>query len=163
MMWRYLNYAFAFTWSAPKVMPPIFSHWPNTSNPDVDGMVVEVEPSHQYFIIFWFCMTGGSRGAVQQNDVWCGSTDEAKMGNWISPHRKNASTDVRQCLLNVSGDQTVDVSTVRWSVVCSSSGDSSTGLPSLAQIFLFFNECCIRALVHHWWKYRANGGDYVEK
>jgi len=32
-------------------------------------------------------------------------------------------TDIHQHLLNVSGDQTVDVNTVRWWVVCFSSGD----------------------------------------
>jgi hypothetical protein len=35
-----------------------------------------------------------------------------------------APTDIHQHLLNVYRDQTVDVSTVRWWVVCFSSGDS---------------------------------------
>jgi len=35
-----------------------------------------------------------------------------------------ASTDIYQCLLNVYGDQTVDVSTVRWWVGHFSSGNS---------------------------------------
>jgi len=32
--------------AAPKVMPPILSCWPMTSEVDVDGMTVEAEPSH---------------------------------------------------------------------------------------------------------------------
>ena len=31
---------------------------------------------------------------------------------------KMAPTDIHQCLLNISGDQIVDVSTVRWLLVC---------------------------------------------
>ena len=38
-----------------------------------------VEPSHQYSITFCGCAAGGSRGAVQQNGVWHGSADEAKV------------------------------------------------------------------------------------
>jgi len=37
---------------------------------------------------------------------------------------KNAPNDIHQCVLNVYGDQTVDVSTVRWWVARFSSGDS---------------------------------------
>ena len=38
---------------------------------------------------------------------------------------KMAPTDIRPHWLNVDGDQTVDVSTVRWWVVCFCSGDSN--------------------------------------
>ena len=37
---------------------------------------------------------------------------------------KMAPTDIHRCLLNVSGDQTVDMSTVRWWAMCFSSGNS---------------------------------------
>ena len=47
---------------------------------------------------------------------------------------KIAPTDVHECLLNISGDETVDLSTVRWWVVCFSSGDSGSGLSQLVQI-----------------------------
>ena len=40
---------------------------------------------------------------------------------------KEAPIDIHQCLLNVSGDQTVDVSTLRQWVVCFSSSDSNSG------------------------------------
>ena len=34
--------------AAPKVMPPILSHWSMMSGVDVGGMAVDVEPAHQY-------------------------------------------------------------------------------------------------------------------
>ena len=36
--------------AAPKVMPTILLYWPIMSEADVDGMAVEVEPSHQYSV-----------------------------------------------------------------------------------------------------------------
>jgi len=52
---------FEYMRAAPKVLPPILSCWLKTAEVDV-GMVVEVEPSHQYP----FCchMKDGSRGTV---------------------------------------------------------------------------------------------------
>ena len=48
---------------------------------------------------------------------------------------KMESTGIHQHLLNIYGDQTVDVSTLRWCVVHFSTGDSSSGSPLLVQIF----------------------------
>ena len=54
--------------AAPKVVTPpilfILLYWPKISEAGVDGMAVEVEPSHQYSITFCFCVKDGSRGAV---------------------------------------------------------------------------------------------------
>ena len=47
---------------------------------------------------------------------------------------KIAPTDIHQCLLNIYGDQTVDVSTVRCCVLCFSCGDN--GSPLLVHIFM---------------------------
>jgi len=44
-------------------------------------------------------------------------------------------TDVHWHLLNVYGDQRVDVSTVRWWVACFSNGDGDSGSLLLVQIF----------------------------
>ena len=44
------------------------------------------------------------------------------------PAVKIAPNGIDRCLLNVSGDQTVDLSTVREWVVCFSSGDSGSTL-----------------------------------
>jgi len=49
--------------------------------------------------------------------------------------KKMPSTDIHQCLLNIHGDQTVDVNTLRWWAVCFSSGDSDNGSLPLMQIF----------------------------
>ena len=47
---------------------------------------------------------------------------------------KMAPTDIHWHFLNIYGDQTVDVSTVKWWVVCFSKGDS--GSPLLVEIFM---------------------------
>ena len=64
-----------------------------------------------------------------------------------------ASIDVYRHLLNIYGDQTVDVmggALQQWQqCVTSSAAD-------------FYNGS-MQALVHHWQKYIANGGDYAEK
>lgn len=57
-----------------------------------------------------------------------------------------APPDIHQHLLNVHGDQTAaDVSTVRWWVVCFSSGNSKTA-PYDADIY----KQGMEALVHCW-------------
>ena len=48
---------------------------------------------------------------------------------------KMASTDIPRCLLNIHGDQTVHVSTVRQWVVHFSSDYSNIGSPLLMQAF----------------------------
>jgi len=93
---------------------------------DVDGMAAEVEPFQQYSIPCCCSVTDGSRGAVWQNGVWHGSAYEAKGWNWIPAWGKN-STHWHWRLLNVYGDQSVDVSTVRWWVVHFSSDGNASG------------------------------------
>ena len=52
------------------------------------------------------------------------------------PHaEKMAPTDIHQCLLNIYGDQTADVSTVRQWIMHFSSSDSNSGSPPLMRIF----------------------------
>ena len=50
--------------AALKVMPPILLHWPTTSDADVGGMTVGVEPLHHYSVTCCCHVTDGSRGAV---------------------------------------------------------------------------------------------------
>ncbi len=52
-----------------KVMPPTLLCWPMNSEVDVSGMVVEVEPSLQYFVIYCCHATDGSRVVVWQNGI----------------------------------------------------------------------------------------------
>jgi len=47
-------------------MPPILLCWPMTSEADICGMEVEVEPFHQYSIAFCCCVTDGSRGQSEK-------------------------------------------------------------------------------------------------
>ena len=55
---------------------------------------------------------------------------------------------IHQCLLNISGDQTVDVSTVRQRVVCFSCGNKWQWVTSAGEDFY---RCGMQALVHCWW------------
>ena len=50
--------------AALKVTLPVLLYWPTTSEADVGGTAVGVEPSHQYSVTFYCCVTDGSRGAV---------------------------------------------------------------------------------------------------
>ena len=131
----------------------IFLCWPTTSRVDVGGTAVEAEPSCQYAVTCWCCVTDGSRGALWQNGVWHRSVDEAKVCHWISSCRQklHSLTFICWCLLNVSGDQTADVSTMRWWM---------GGSLLLVQIVL---SAACRLLFTAGKKCRANGGDYVEK
>ena len=69
------------------------------SEVDVDGMAVEVEPSHQYPITFCCQVTDTSRGAVWHNDVWHGGVYEAKIFHWIPP---SISTHLPLAFIDVS-------------------------------------------------------------
>ena len=75
------------------------------SEVDVGGIAVEAEPSHQYPITFCCCVTDGNRGA----DV------EVRMKQRCATEFLNVEniTPTHQLLLNIYGDQIVDVSTVR--------------------------------------------------
>ena len=107
-----------------KIVSPVLLCWPTKSEAYVGGMAVEVEPSHQYSIRFYFCVTDGSRGAVWQNGIWYGSVSEAKVYHQIPASGKIARIDIHQCLLSNYENQTVVVSTVWWWVVHFSHGDS---------------------------------------
>ena len=72
---------------------------------------------------------------------------------------KMATIDPHQ-MLNVYGDQTVDVSTVMQWVLHFSSGDSSRGSHPVVMTFYKHG---MQALTHRCQKYIANGGDSVEK
>jgi len=50
--------------AAPEVTLPMLLCWLMTSESDVGGMAVEVEPSHKYSITYCWHVTDGSRGAV---------------------------------------------------------------------------------------------------
>ena len=87
-------------------------------------MTVEVEPSHQYSVTFCCHVTDGSRKCVTEVRVKQRCVTEFL-------HAENiAHIATNQCLMDVYGDQTADVSMVKWWVVHFSSGNS--GSPPLA-------------------------------
>ena len=122
------------------------------SEVDVGGMAEEVEPSHQYPVMFCCHVAGGSREAG-----WHASADETKVCHLIPfCGGKIVPIDIRQCLLNVSGDQTVDVSAVRCGGWCAS---------AVVTTRVGHLHCCRflwewhAGLVHCCQKCVANGGD----
>jgi len=62
-----------------KEMLSILLLWPTTSEADVGGMAVEVEPSQQHYITFCFQETNRSKGAVCQIGICHGSTYGVKV------------------------------------------------------------------------------------
>jgi len=117
------------------------------------GTVVEIE--HQYLIICCCHVTDGSRGAVWRNGIWHGSKG---MSMNSSVHEEKNGTHWHSSVLAErfwrpkSGCELSD----GW-VVHSSSGDSGSS-PLVRTV----TKCNTQALLHHWWKCRANGDDYIE-
>ena len=126
--------------------------WPVTSEADVGVMAVEAEPSHQYSITLCCCMTDGSREVLQTG--WCLTwkcieSKGVSLNSFMWEKKWHSLTFINTCS-NVYGDQTVDVSTVRWWVVCFSSGENVTSTCS------DFNEHSMQAFVvkihsYSWW------------
>ena len=141
--------------AAQKIMSSILLCWPRTSEVNVGGKAVEVELFHQYSITFCCCETDGSRGAAWQNGVWHGGAYEAKVCHWVPLYGKNGthwhSLILTGCLWRPDSgcEHSEAVSGVFQQCVISAGAD--------------FYECDMQALVHHWWKCTANGGDFVEK
>ena len=123
-------------------MPPLPLCQPTTSKVDVGGMAVEVEPSHQYSITCCYRVTDGSWGAVWQHGGWHRSVYEAKVCHWIPPYRKNCTLWHSLETLETMNNSMKDRSCSRWP--CRFLEAQHAGF--------FF-----------WWKYIANGGDYIEK
>ena len=121
-------------------MPPTLLNCPATSEVDVDGMAVEVEPSHQYPVTFCCCVIDGSRGAVCQKDVWHGSANEAKECHWVPPCGKkgtywHSSTLAEHLWRPNSGCQHSKAVMLHFS-----SGNGENGSPLIEQIFM--REAC---------------------
>ena len=88
-------------------------------------MAVEAEPSHQYAVnVLLPCNRWQQRGRLTE---WC-LTWKYIWSKGVplnsSMQKKMASSAIHRHLLNIYGDLTVDVRTVRWRVVQFSSDDS---------------------------------------
>ena len=82
--------------------------------------------------LIWKCVW--SKGVSLNSSMW----------------KKMAPIDIHQHLLYVYEDETVDVSTTRWWVVCFSSDDSNSGLPLLVQIFIQYGmQACLSLVKMH--------------
>jgi len=145
LLFIHMNYIICFMSAAEKVMPPIYWCWPTMSDMDVGDMVVEVAPFHPYPVGFCCCVTDG-RGTVTE---WCLAWNCVpwKRGSFnSSTGEKMAPTDIHCCLMNVYGDQTVGMSTVRW-WWCDSAVAAATVFTSVGADCY---EHSMQALVHHW-------------
>ena len=111
-------------------------------------LAVKAEHSHQYSITFCCRVTDGSKGAVWQNGIWHGSAYKSKVCCWIPPCGKSCNTDIHWCLLNIYGDQTVELSTVRHvSAVVTATRKASRILDRCTGVTPW-NEECLYQLTH---------------
>ena len=110
-------------------MPLILLRWP-TSKVDVGGTAVGTEPSNQRSVKICCLATDGSRWRRTWKYAWSKAVS-LNSSTW----KKMTHTDIHR-LLNIYGDQTVDVSTVRQWVVHFSSGNSDSGSLPLVKTFM---------------------------
>jgi len=121
--------------AAQKVRPLILLCWPMASEADVGDMAVEVEPSHQYSVLYFFAVW--QMAAEGQSDKTASNMEVCMKQRCEFLHvEKMAPIDIHWCLMNVYWGKTVDVNTVREWVVHLSSGDSDNGSPLLVQILM---------------------------
>ena len=116
-------------------MTPILFFWLTMSEGGVGGMIVEVKCSHQYSIPYCCCVTDP---AEWQSDRMVSVMEvymEKRCVTEFLHEEKMTTNDIHGHLMNVYGDQPVDVRTVRWWVVCFSSGESDSVLLLLVQMF----------------------------
>jgi len=102
--------------------------------------------------------------AEEQSDSMASDVEvhmQQKSGTEFLHAEKVAPSDINWCLLNIYGDQTVDVSTVRqWVSVHFSNDDSNHRSPPLVQVVM---NIVFRLLFFTGENAPGNGGGYVEK
>jgi len=111
-------------------------------------------------LLHFVAVTDGSRWAVWQNGISLGSAHEAKACHWISPCRKNCthwhSWMPAECLQRLNSGH-------EHNEVAGGAFQQWQKRPWVTPLCAGFDERSMQALVHHWWKCTANGGDYGEK
>ena len=100
-------------------------------------LALEVEPSLSFniplhFLAMWQIAAQGQSDTVVSDMEVC---VKQRYGTEFLHAEIIAHTDIHWYLLNIYGDQSVDVSAVRWWVVRFSSGDSDSRSSLLVQIF----------------------------
>ena len=148
----------AYMQAALKVMLPILC-WSMTSKTNAGGVTVEGKPSHQYSITFCCCATGGSREAVWQNVICCGSACEEKVCHSMQK-KLHLLTFISTCWTVM--DRMWAQWGIRWcvSAVATKVWKTSYGLDSHAD----FYGCGMQALfIANENTCISNSGDYIEK
>jgi len=143
--------------AAAKLPLPILLCWPTTSEVDVGGMAVEVEPYRQYYVACCCHVTDGSRGAVWHNGAWHGTANEVKVCRWIPSWRKITSIDTCWTFMETKEWMRAQ----RGSGWCVSA--VATAMRKTRCVPDSFYEHGMQALVYHWQKCVTNGGDCVEQ
>jgi len=116
--------------------------------------------SHGIFLDVWQVAAKG------QSDVVCVCVKQKCGTEFLHTHthtHTHKCADIHQCLLNVYGDQIVDVSTVRRWVVISAVVTVMWKTSCVPDGRADFSKRRTQDLVDHWWKCVANGGDCVGK
>ena len=127
---------------------------------DGGGMVVEVEPSHQYPITCCCHVTNGNTGAVWHRGIWNRSVDETKMCHCIPPCGKKLHP---LPFIDVCWKFMETNSKCEYSEVVAGAFQQWQQWHWLTCAGACFYERGKQVLVYHWQKCRANGGDCVEK
>jgi len=149
--------------SALKAIPPILWYWPATSEVDIGGTAVEVEPSANTplcFAAMW------QAAAERQSDRMVSDMEMWMKQRCVTESlhaEKMTPTDIHQHLLYFYGDQAVDVSTVSSGWCVSAAGIVMWNTSHVPVGHVDFYKQDMQALVHCCWKWKVNGRDYVEK
>jgi len=100
--------------AAPKGISPMLFCWLLTSEAHLGYKAVYVKPSHKYPVTLCCHVTDGRKG---QSDTMMSDMEECmkqRCGTEFLNAEKLAPTDIHWWVLNIDGEQTVDMSTVTW-------------------------------------------------
>ena len=132
--------------AALKVIPPILLCWPTTSEADVGGMAIEVEPSHQYCYILLPCDRWQQKGSLTEWHLTWKCVRIPLWGNKWHP-----LTFIDTCWIFMGTKQQM---WAQWGGVWYSSGNRDSGSPPLVQIFTSM-ACRLLSMakMHSYWRW----------
>ena len=106
--------------ASPKVLPPTLLCWLITSEADIGGMAIEVELSFQNSftsVAVWQMVAEG------QSDKTASDMEVPMKKRCVIEFLHVENIDIHQHFLYCYWDKPVDVSTVKWWLMCLSSAD----------------------------------------
>jgi len=132
--------------TASKVMTHIWWCWPLAPKEDGCG---RTSTFHCIccFLLLLLCERWQLRCSLTLKHVW-----KQRCKNEFLHEEKITPTDIHWRLLNISGGQTVDASTVRWSEVHFNSGNTDMKDKPCSKMAMQNYKCNMLAFLHHWWK-----------